>query len=242
MKFDWHKNELTSETKITENYKTTQNVRRFLKKHFGEDFHFSREMMAWMKSNAGKTLGEAVTEWSNSFKNVTIRPFAETDGIEELTLLLNRAYKALADMNLHFVASHQNAERTRKRVSEGKCFVALKSGVIIGTICYYPPENTHGTPWYDLPNVAHFGQFGVEPELQKSGIGDALLKIVEEEAFKNGVEELALDTAEPAIHLIEFYKKRGYRFIEYTQWDEVNYRSVIMSKNFKRSYNAKNNG
>jgi len=69
-----------------------------------------------------------------------------------------------------------------------------------------------------------------------------LLKEVEVEASKNGVEELALDTAEPAIHLIEFYKKRGYRFIEYTQWDEVNYRSVIMSKNFKRSYNAKNNG
>jgi GNAT superfamily N-acetyltransferase len=239
MEFDWHKDALTSDTKITENYKTTQNVRRFFKKQFGEDFHFSREMMAWMRMNAGKTLGDAVAEWNNSFKNITIRPLAETDDIEELTRLLNLAYKALADMNLHFVASHQNAERTRKRVSEGTCFVAVLKGKIVGTICYYPPENTHGTPWYNLANVAHFGQFAVEPELQKSGIGDMLLKTVEQEAFKNGVEELALDTAEPAIHLIEFYKKRGYRFIEFTHWDEVNYRSVIMSKNFKN--NAKNN-
>ena len=26
------------------------------------------------------------------------------------------------------------------------------------------------------------------------------------------------------------YTKRGYRFIEYSQWDIVNYRSVILSK------------
>ena len=62
-----------------------------------------------------------------------------------------------------------------------------------------------------------------------------LLKEVEHEAFKNNVEELALDTAETAFHLIEFYRKRGYRFIEYTRWNEVNYRSVIMSKTLKEN-------
>ncbi|MES2765557.1 MAG: GNAT family N-acetyltransferase [Bacteroidota bacterium] len=177
--------------------------------------------------------------------NISIRSLAETDDLEELTRLLNRSYKALADMGLHFVASHQNTERTRQRVAEGRCFVALKDGKIVGTICYYSPQNTHGTPWYDLPNVAHFGQFAVEPELQRSGIGNLLLKEVENEAFKNSVEELALDTAETAFHLIEFYKKRGYRFIEFTQWNEVNYRSVIMSKtlhehvtSFKKTDNA----
>jgi hypothetical protein len=41
---------------------------------------------------------------------------------------------------------------------------------------------------------------------------------------------MALDTAEPAAHLIAFYNRLGYRFIEHAQWRMTNYRSVIMSK------------
>jgi hypothetical protein len=40
----------------------------------------------------------------------------------------------------------------------------------------------------------------------------------------------AADAAEPAIHLIELYQRRGYRFIEYAQWQGKSYRSIIMSK------------
>ncbi len=165
--------------------------------------------------------------------NISIRPLAETDSLEELTKLLNRSYKALADIGLNFVAARQNAETTKIRVLKGKCFVALEEGKIVGTICYYSPENAQGANWYDKPEVAYFGQFAVTPELQQAGIGLTLLKEVERKALQDGAEELALDTAETAFHLIAFYKKRGYRFIEYTRWNEVNYRSVIMSKTLK---------
>ncbi|MES2765558.1 MAG: DUF6434 domain-containing protein [Bacteroidota bacterium] len=63
--FDWHGAELTAETKLTDNYKTTQNVRRFFKKHCGEDFHFSRECMNWLKTHPGKTLGDAIAQWNS---------------------------------------------------------------------------------------------------------------------------------------------------------------------------------
>ncbi|MBW1796697.1 MAG: GNAT family N-acetyltransferase, partial [Deltaproteobacteria bacterium] len=46
----------------------------------------------------------------------------------------------------------------------------------------------------------------------------------------DGASELALDTAEQATHLINWYERLGYRFIEYVDWDVTNYRSVIMSK------------
>ena len=49
-------------------------------------------------------------------------------------------------------------------------------------------------------------------------------------AERDGAAELALDTAEPARHLIDWYTRLGYRFIEYAQWDVTNYRSVVMSK------------
>src|SRR5579864_3313349 len=45
-----------------------------------------------------------------------------------------------------------------------------------------------------------------------------------------GAGALALDTAEPATDLIRFYSRHGYRIVETVQWEEVNYRSVVMSK------------
>lgn len=42
--------------------------------------------------------------------------------------------------------------------------------------------------------------------------------------------ELALDTAVPATHLIDRYKRLGYRTVAHYQRDVTNYRSVIMSK------------
>ncbi len=60
---DWHKDPLTIRTKITGNYKNTQNVRRFFKSQVGKEIHFSREFMMWMKANTGKSLGDAVAEY-----------------------------------------------------------------------------------------------------------------------------------------------------------------------------------
>lgn len=59
-KFDWHSAGLTLETVITDSYKNSQNVRRFFKAHVGEHFKFNIASMAWMKSNVGRTLADAV--------------------------------------------------------------------------------------------------------------------------------------------------------------------------------------
>lgn len=59
-KFDWHSEALTPATVITDSYKNTQNVGRFMKEHYGPDFTFNIAFMDWMQSNIGKTLAEAV--------------------------------------------------------------------------------------------------------------------------------------------------------------------------------------
>ena len=63
-KFDWHCNKISDTTHIDESYKSTQNVRRYFKSRCGDHFKFDRSFMAWMKENSGKTMGDAVTEWS----------------------------------------------------------------------------------------------------------------------------------------------------------------------------------
>ncbi|MCI1033782.1 DUF6434 domain-containing protein [Raoultella terrigena] len=63
MKIDWHSALLTRNTVIDKEYKNTQNVRRFMLKECGEDFRFDRELMAWIRNDVAKSLGDVVDEW-----------------------------------------------------------------------------------------------------------------------------------------------------------------------------------
>lgn len=62
-KFDWHSEQLSRATIITDSYRNTQNVRRFFKAELGDAFRFNIAFMEWMKANTGKTLGEACAAW-----------------------------------------------------------------------------------------------------------------------------------------------------------------------------------
>ncbi|MHC4445000.1 MAG: GNAT family N-acetyltransferase [Planctomycetota bacterium] len=159
-----------------------------------------------------------------------LRKLEPADSLEELTELLHRAYKRLADMGFRYVATYQDVETTRRRVGTGECYVGTLKGTLVSTVTLVPHFRADGSSWFDRDGVANFKQFAVEPELQGLGIGSAMLEIIENKAAEMGAEELALDTAEGAVHLIDYYTKRGYRFIEYVDWDITNYRSVILSK------------
>jgi len=156
---------------------------------------------------------------------------AACDDIDALTALLHRAYAALAKAGLHYMASHQAADVTRQRMARGETIVALSpAGTLIGTVTLARASATSGSAFYDRPDVASFGQFAVEPALQRLGIGSTLLGLVEALAFQRGVNLLALDTSEEAAALIRLYTRRGYRPVDSVKWPAVNYRSVIFSK------------
>lgn len=163
-------------------------------------------------------------------RKIVVRPLHSDDDMDALTDLLHRAYAALAVRGWHFVASYQSADVTIARCAKGDTFVAELDGRVIGTITLATTANTGGSPWLDRDDVASFGQFAVDPELQNLGIGNMLMQTVEERARTLALPELALDTCEYAEHLIRYYSARGYRFIEHVKWPEVNYRSVVMSK------------
>ena len=61
--FDWANAPLTSDTIITDNYKNCQNVRHFFQQHTTRKFSFNIKFMDWMKTNVGKTLGDAIEQW-----------------------------------------------------------------------------------------------------------------------------------------------------------------------------------
>jgi GNAT superfamily N-acetyltransferase len=161
---------------------------------------------------------------------LVIRALQPGDSMAELTDLLRRAYRQLADLGLRYMATWQSEDVTRSRAAAGTCFVAVQAGRLAGTIVLEASAPHLGNAWYRRPEVMTFHQFGVLPELQRRGIGAALLERVRVEALRAGARELALDTAEPAAHLITLYTRLGYRSVDHDRGADVNYRSVIMSR------------
>ncbi|HYD98735.1 MAG TPA: GNAT family N-acetyltransferase [Alphaproteobacteria bacterium] len=149
----------------------------------------------------------------------------------ELTGLLHRSFGTWADRGIRFLASGQSEDVTRQRVADGECYVAVADGRLLATITVKPPGcGGWGGQWYARPEVAGFGQLAVLPELQQGGLGAALIGVAEERARALGATELALDTAEGALPLVGYYRRRGYRPVAFAQWRHANYRSLILSK------------
>jgi len=161
---------------------------------------------------------------------VIIRELAATDSIVDMTALLHAAYARLGRMGFNYTAVDQTEDVTRSRIARGRCLVAIDDGALVGTIMFHPPGRSAGCPCYERPDVATIGQFGVRPGRQGTGTGTRLLHHAEALASASGAAELALDTSEGADHLIGWYEREGFRFVEYAQWEGKTYRSVIMSK------------
>jgi GNAT superfamily N-acetyltransferase len=131
---------------------------------------------------------------------------------------------------MKFYASHQDVSVTKSRCQRGETFIAEWEGKLVRTITLSPPGAIGGCEWYERPDVATFGQFAVEPDIQKQGTGSRLMDRAEQRARELGAAEIACDTAEGAHNLIEYYRKRGYRLVGKANWPVVNYESVVLSK------------
>ncbi len=161
---------------------------------------------------------------------LVVRALAYTDSIAAVTELLHAAYARLGAMGFNYTAVDQTEEVTRQRIGRGDCLVAVDDGVLVGTIMFHAPGRSSGCPCYERLDVATIGQFGVLPDRQGDGIGLRLLQEAERLAVASGATELALDTSEEADHLVSWYEREGFRFVEHAQWEGKTYRSVIMSK------------
>lgn len=165
---------------------------------------------------------------------VEIRPIRPDDSVEELTKLLHGAYARLGSMGLNFTAVDQSAGTTLERIKAGYCLVASEDGQLVGTIVVEPcgPDISE-CPYFARPGVASAHQLAVAPQHQGKGIGSRLLDAAEKWARENGFSELALDTAEPAHHLVALYMRRGYKCVGSVQGEGKRYRSVFMAKNLE---------
>lgn len=189
-----------------------------------------------MPSERPKPVSPAATPPAGA-GDIRVRLIQPSDSIPEITKLLHRAYAGQVAMGLAPLAGRQDDATTRKRCNSGACYLAVQEDPthpmrerIVGIILFHEVEDDKGPPWFQNKFVDSFSQFAVDPDVQGKGIGRLLLEKCERQAQEAGATELACSMAEPDRDLLQFYLKRGYRFIEHWQWPYTNYRSAILSK------------
>jgi GNAT superfamily N-acetyltransferase len=167
---------------------------------------------------------------TNPLEEIRIRRLQAGDCLERLTGMLHRAFSRLGEMGVPCACVTQSPEVTRQRVERGDCFVAMCGDRMVGTISLYAPDAASATRHYRDCGVATARQLGVDPQFQGRGLGTALLQLAERWARNRGYARLALDTPEPATHLIDYYHGQGFSVVERLQFAGRPYRSVIFAK------------
>jgi GNAT superfamily N-acetyltransferase len=163
--------------------------------------------------------------------SVVLRRFDPArDSFDALTTMLHCAFARLGAMGLNCTCVDQSVAVTRSRAERGDCYVAVCDGRAVGTMTLYAPEPDSPCELYRQENVASVRQFGVDPAWQTRGIGTLLLAFADHWAATRGFAELALDTPQPAAHLIAFYRAQGFRIADFMRFDGKCYDSAILCK------------
>ena len=163
--------------------------------------------------------------------SVALRRFDPArDSYAQLTAMLHRAFARLGMMGLNCTCVDQPVGVTQRRALAGDCFVAVCNGQVVGTMTLCAPDADSPCEQYRRDDVASVRQLGIDPKWQGRGIGKSLLTLAEHWAATRGFAELALDTPEPAAHLIAFYRAQGFRIVDTHSFDGKRYDSAILSK------------
>lgn len=158
---------------------------------------------------------------------------ANDSDVTQIRTLVNEAYKELGDMGLNYTATYQDDAETRERMAQGRTFVLVSGKEIVGTILFYEKN------YFTEKKSAYLGQFAISPDLKRQGLGSIIMDFCEQLANDEKYEAIQLDTAKPAEHLVEWYKKRGYKIVGEMHWEGKTYDSYIFEKTLRAAFSKK---
>ncbi|MBN3789112.1 GNAT family N-acetyltransferase, partial [Burkholderia sp. Ac-20353] len=164
-------------------------------------------------------------------ERIVVRRFDPAfDGYGPLTGMLHRAFARLGAMGLNCTCVDQTEDVTRRRAEAGECFVAVCGARVIGTMTLYATDAESACSLYRHASVASVRQVAVDPDWQGRGIGAMLLTFAEQWAATRGYTLLALDTPQPAAHLLAFYCSQGFEVVDVVRFAGRRYGSAILCK------------
>lgn len=125
-----------------------------------------------------------------------IREANERD-ITEIVAVVNAAFEVESEIR---DGARTSAAEITRLMQSGTFLVATEAERIVGAVFVRIDGST-----------GYFGMLAVQPDLQRSGIGRALLEAAEDHCQTRGCTEMTLSTGSVRRELVERYGRLGYR-------------------------------
>lgn len=150
---------------------------------------------------------------------IKIMPKPDNISWFEITELLHEAYAEHVVKGVKYSACFQTEERTRERVGDGLCLVALLGGRLVGTVTLHT-----------FTEIIHLCQFAVHPNYRSYGIGRELQKYIFELACKHEKLALVCDTSEKVEKVVGWYLQTGWQKVGLISHATTNFYSICLRK------------
>lgn len=118
-----------------------------------------------------------------------------------------------------------SGEQLKERVGDGKCFVALCDGVLVGTASVRIVKRHK---WYHKGEIADFMLLGILPGYGGLGIFSKLLHCIYDYSRSNNTPVVELDTAEGNMKMRGIAERIGFQYVSIKASPYVKHYSVVM--------------
>lgn len=151
--------------------------------------------------------------------DLVVRPATEDDVLDVFEITHMAFTKYARDMGHPELVSalRELPDDILNDIRNKHVLIAYLNNVPIGSVRYW-----------DLGNgMGYLTRFGVKPECQRSGVGKALVKAVEDGCRELGLKAIFLHTSARMTNLVRFYYSSGY-FIHSTTHDRGYIRALFI--------------
>lgn len=137
--------------------------------------------------------------------------------LDEVWKVVEENAKWLAELGLGHWKKYYTQNMVGKMIERKNVYLGRINGEAVGTVTYdlKPPKYYNEPGYADLFSnpeapAAFITALAVMPEMHGRGLGEKLLRHVEDQARWAGAKWLRLDCREEVPGLVGFYEKRGY--------------------------------
>ena len=119
-------------------------------------------------------------------------------------------------------------EEIEKELENGKCFIALRDGKVIGTGSY---RIRNLRKWYAWGKAVYYCLDGIRPEYQGTDVYFGIAELRDRSIKETGIKIFQFHTSEKNKTVIKLNLKYGYKFVMFRpNAEEYEYYSVTMLK------------
>lgn len=161
--------------------------------------------------------------------NICIREKPDWISYDEIAALLHDAHRSTLEKGMHYSIVDQNGDDVKRRIGNGKIFVALIDGNVLAGVTAVS-LNTCSNIWYIQGKpYAEIKLIGVKTQYKKMGLMDQLQHAAVDFAFQH-VDVLTVHTAHQNTIVLNYFRQRGWKPVDFSSSKLTNFYSVFLAK------------